>query len=50
MLSVIYRWDFWGYRAAFALLAMLPISIYIFNRNRSVTRAAVITLRLRLKM
>jgi hypothetical protein len=44
MLSVIYRWDFWGYRAAFALLAMLPISIYIFNRNRSVTRAAVITL------
>lgn len=44
MLSVIYYWDYWGYRAAFLLMAMLPISIFVFQRYRPATRAAVLLL------
>lgn len=44
MLSVIYHWDYWGVRAALALIGMLPISILIFRRARPATRAAVLVL------
>jgi hypothetical protein len=35
----IFEWDYWGYRSAFALIIWIPISLYMFTRERP-TRAA----------
>ncbi|HEX2676951.1 MAG TPA: hypothetical protein VHM19_09935 [Polyangiales bacterium] len=41
----IYYWVTWGYRAAFALVAMLPISIFLFSKHhKNPTRAACLVL------
>ncbi len=40
----IYYWDTWGLRAAFALIAAFPVGMWIFSRERSPTRAAVLVL------
>jgi hypothetical protein len=35
----IFLWDYWGYKSAFALILWIPISMWIFSRERP-TRAA----------
>jgi hypothetical protein len=32
----IFKWDYWGYRSAFALLIWVPVSLYLFSRQRPV--------------
>jgi hypothetical protein len=38
-MNQIFLWDYWGYRSAFALVLWVPISMWIFSRERP-TRAA----------
>jgi hypothetical protein len=33
---MIFNWDYWGYRSAFALIAWIPLSYYLFTRERPV--------------
>jgi len=33
---MIFQWDYWGYRSAFALLFWIPFGLYLFSRERPV--------------
>jgi hypothetical protein len=34
---MIFQWDYWGYRSAFALVMWLPFGLYLYTRERPVS-------------